>query len=113
MRQVIKGKHLAAGSRTVNMRTGKETKSTATMMMLPAKEGTCEQCAVAHEEREPHNAQSMFYQYHFYNEKGRWPNWIDAMSHCKTEVQEIWTLRLEEQGVDVKGGKVNPERRGK
>lgn len=31
--------------------------------LLPAPRGTCEECAVAHKPDEPHNQQSLHYQY--------------------------------------------------
>jgi hypothetical protein len=107
-RKVIPGKHLAKSMVTVNRKTGETKPSNGTMMMLPAKEGTCEWCAVDHLPEQPHNAQSMFYQYRFYNEHGRWPNWLDAMEHCSIDTQAHWKHHLEKMGVDVAGGKVNP-----
>lgn len=104
---MIELKHLGKVT-TVDCRTGKETPSDTKGFMLPAKKGTCAECAVDHRADQPHNAQSMFYQYRFYNEHGRWPNWLDAMANCADEVRSIWKLRLEEAGVDVEGGKVNP-----
>ncbi len=87
---LIKGKHLGA------------------FAMLPAAPDKCKECATAHKPDQAHNAQSIFYQYHFYNEHGRWPNWKDAIAHCAPEVQEQWKKLLTEAGVDVEGGKVNP-----
>lgn len=69
--------------------------------MLPAKEGTCEECAVDHPKEYPHNQQSLFYQYHFYNDTGRWPTWGDAMAHCSAEMQTSWKKSLIAHGVDV------------
>lgn len=90
MRTLINGKHLGA------------------FALLPAKEGTCEECATAHPIELPHNAQSMFYQYHFFNSKGRWPNWKDAMEHCSDAMKNLWRKELRSKGVDVDAGKVNP-----
>ena len=39
--------------------------------LLPAPKGTCPECAVKHDPDQPHNQQSLFYQYHFYHEHGR------------------------------------------
>ena len=97
MRKVIKGKYLNKAV-TVDMKTGKETPSNGTMMMLPAKEGTCEWCATIHDESQPHNAQSLFYQYRFYNEHNRWPTWTDAMAHGSTSNQNYWKIELERLG---------------
>lgn len=79
--------------------------------MLPAAPNTCEQCAVTHAPEMPHNAQSLFYQYHFYAQHQRWPNWTDAMSHCTPEMQAHWIAELNKAGVDVAGGKINPSRK--
>lgn len=74
--------------------------------------GNCETCATVHTPANPHNAQSFFYQYKFFDQHGRWPNWLDAMAHCDAETQAIWIRQLEKSGVDVKGGKVNPDKKG-
>lgn len=111
MRNVIEGKHLGKVT-TVDMRTGKKTPSDTKMFMMPAKKGTCEECAVDHKPNEPHDAQSLFYQYRFYNEHGRWPNWKDAYAHCDEETKSIWKLRLEEAGVEVDAGNVHPSMAG-
>ncbi|WP_339063601.1 hypothetical protein [Tepidibacillus marianensis] len=70
--------------------------------MLPAREGTCPECAVTHEEYLPHNQESLFYQYKFYNEHGRWPTWEDAMSHCNDEVKAKWIKAMKEIGIKRK-----------
>lgn len=69
--------------------------------MLPAKKGTCSECAVEHPATQPHDKQSIFYQYKFYNEHGRWPTWKDAMSHCTEDVKELWIDTLESVGVSI------------
>lgn len=58
--------------------------------LMPPAEGTCPECATAHEEQLPHNQQSLFYQYNFYGKHGRWPTWKDAMEHCTDEVRAMW-----------------------
>ena len=63
--------------------------------------GACPECAVHHETAQPHNAQSLFYQYKFREAHGRWPTWRDAMSHCTPEVQAAWCAALAERGVVV------------
>ncbi len=70
------------------------------MMLLPAKKGTCPECATIHEKEEPHNL-CLFYQYSFYAVHGRWPTWKDAMAHCSDEVKEITTTVLKEHGIEV------------
>ena len=64
-------------------------------------DGTCPECAVAHDPKQPHNRDSLAYQYHFYDRNGRWPTWKDAMSHCSDEIKEAWTQALREWGVEV------------
>ncbi len=67
----------------------------------PAVPGTCPECAVDHPPEQPHNQQSLFYQYKFYNEHGRWPTWEDAISHCSEEIKSIWRTELKKLGVEV------------
>lgn len=83
MSEIIKGKRLGC------------------MGMLPAAPGTCPECAVKHDPEQPHNQQSLFYQYHFFNEHGKWPTWKDAMEHCPEDIKKLWVDALKEQGVDV------------
>ncbi len=68
--------------------------------MLPAAAGACPVCArnPAHLEDQPHDAQSLFYQYAFYGEHGRWPTWKDALAHCSDEVKQQWETALREGG---------------
>lgn len=88
----------------------KQFKTEPGLKLMPTAPGTCEQCGVAHDPEQPHNAQSLAYQYWFYADTGRWPNWKDAMKHCSKAVKAHWTKELEIKGVDVKGGGVNPVR---
>lgn len=76
--------------------------------MLPTKKGVCQECAIAHDPKEPHNAQSMFYQFKFYYSKKRWPDWRDAMIHCSDRTKKLWTQQLEQAGVNVKRGHISP-----
>ena len=69
--------------------------------MLPPKPGTCQECATEHDPALPHNQQSMFWQYKFYGDHGRWPTWKDAMAHCTPEMKQRWTASLKELGVEV------------
>jgi hypothetical protein len=71
------------------------------MTMLPAKAGTCPDCATVHEPGQPHNQQSLFYQMRFHGLNGRWPTWEDAMRHCSPEVRAMWIEGLAEHGVIV------------
>jgi hypothetical protein len=76
--------------------------------LLPAKDGTCETCATQHDPVQPHNAQSLFYQYRFYGDNGRWPNWKDAMQHCSDDIKDQWLTHLSNMGVDVESGQITP-----
>lgn len=97
---------------TINMQTGAETPSVIEAKMMPAPEGTCALCAHPHDESQPHNAQSLFYQMRFQAEHGRAPDWRDAMQHCEPDVKRLWKEALAGAGVDVDAGQVNPEKRG-
>ena len=63
--------------------------------------GTCPMCAVKHEPEQPHNQQSLAWQYKFYDLHGRFPTWADAMAHCSDEVKAYWAEALKEHGIDV------------
>jgi hypothetical protein len=76
-------------------------------ILLPPKAGVCQTCAVDHDPSLPHNRDSLYFQYAFYKEHGRWPTWLDAMAHCTPEMRSQWTKLLGERGVRVDG---NPER---
>lgn len=71
------------------------------MMLGSTPPGTCPMCAVAHDSEQPHNIQSLTYQYKFYDQHGRWPTWADAMNHCSNEIKAYWTEELEKRGVDI------------
>lgn len=68
------------------------------MTLLPPKEGTCAACAVEHRDDQPHNQQSLYYQYRFYGLRGRWPTWADAIAHCDRETQSMWRRALVAKG---------------
>jgi hypothetical protein len=63
--------------------------------------GQCAECAVFHPPELPHNQQSLFWQYHFMEIHGRWPNWADAMAHCTPEMKSQWIAELAKHGVKV------------
>lgn len=108
MRQPIQGKHLGKVTQ-VDKKTGEQTQ-VGTMMLMPARAGTCEHCAVIHPKEAPHDATSMFFKYKFYNENGQWPTWSDAMSHCTEEVKQLWTQVLKSKGIDVDSDFCRPKR---
>jgi hypothetical protein len=62
--------------------------------MLPPPPGTCQECAAKHKPDDPHNAQSLPYQYSFYAKRGRWPTWRDAVAHCTPEIRTAWEKEL-------------------
>lgn len=82
-------------------------------ILLPAKPGTCPECAVQHEPGQAHNAQSLHYQYHFFNQHGRWPTWADAIAHCDAATQAFWRQALRERNVDPDGASLTPAKRTK
>ncbi len=61
--------------------------------------GTCPECAVKHDERDPHDLESLYYQYRFYKQNGRLPTWADAMRHCSPITQAAWAEKLEKRGI--------------
>lgn len=75
--------------------------------VIPPPPGLCQACAVDHEPEQPHNQQSLHYQYWFRSQEARagreerWPTWADAMAHCSPEVQTQWRTALAERGVKV------------
>lgn len=70
----------------------------AGMTLLPCKKDVCQECAVDHAPEEPHNQQSLYYQYKFYGEHGRWPTWKDAIAHCDESTQGMWESELKRMG---------------
>ncbi len=68
------------------------------LILLPCAKDKCQECAVDHPPEYPHNAQSLYYQYKFYNERGRWPTWKDALAHCSDDMREYWELELKARG---------------
>jgi hypothetical protein len=75
--------------------------------LLSPAPGLCPACAVPHDPAEPHNQQSLHYQYWFRlreakaGREERWPTWDDAMAHCTPEVQDLWRDALRERGADL------------
>ena len=68
--------------------------TTTEMTLLPCAKDVCQECAVDHSPEEAHNAESLYYQYKFYGDHGRWPTWHDAISHCDAERQAMWKKEL-------------------
>ena len=69
--------------------------------LLPPKPGTCQECAVDHTPDFPHNLDSLYYQYFFYDKHGRWPTWMDALEHCDKKIKARWIEELTKRGVDL------------
>ncbi len=69
------------------------------LLLLPCEPGVCQECAIKHKPDKPHNKNSLYYQYKFYGQHGRWPRWSDAIAHCSEKVQELWKLELIKRGV--------------
>lgn len=92
----------------IDAQTGQvlETKKNAFTLLGPPPD-KCQVCATDHEHNQPHNKDSLFYQYRFYSEHGRWPNWVDAMAHCDDATKRLWTEKIievyKERGLEVPG----------
>ena len=76
---------------------------------MPTKKGVCQECGVDHPSDQPHNRNTMLYQYTFYDKAGRWPTWADAMEHCPDDIKAYWTHELSLLGVNVESGCDHPE----
>jgi len=68
-------------------------------ILLPCAPDVCQECATKHEPEMPHNQQSLYYQYKFYQQNGRWPTWEDSMAHCSPQMQDMWRHSLKKAGV--------------
>jgi hypothetical protein len=73
------------------------------MQLLPPKQDVCQQCANENhtDPEQPHDQQSLYWQYWFYGQNGRWHTWNDAMAHCSNEVKQIWITSLKNHGVEI------------
>lgn len=74
------------------------------MLLMPPAPDVCQKCAVDHPEEQPHNQQSLFWQYWFCGANGRWPTWGDALAHCPDNVRKYWIHELRERGVKIETG---------
>lgn len=70
--------------------------------ILPPGPGKCPICAHEHAPEFPHNKNSLYYQYKFYQEHERWPTWADATAHCTEEMKETFVNMYAERGVDIR-----------
>lgn len=98
-------KTLPIQKQTIDAKTG-EVLNTETIQasILPPPADKCQVCGHGHEPEQPHNPDSLYYQYAFYGEHGRWPTWADALAHCDEKTRAHWTYALKEIGIDVAGG---------
>ena len=71
-------------------------------MLLPPKADVCQQCAVKHPPEHPHNQQSLYWQYWFWGQHGRWPTWADAMEHGTPDMKAFWVTELAKHNITVK-----------
>ncbi|MEX2629512.1 MAG: hypothetical protein WD341_06190 [Tistlia sp.] len=93
-------KSLSVSRRTVDLGTGEVTEGTAAFAILPPPPDACQVCGrrPAHPAAEPHDAGSLYYQYAFRAEHGRWPTWKDALAHCAEPVRAAWERALRARG---------------
>jgi hypothetical protein len=63
--------------------------------------GRCPVCATQHPDSHPHDKDSLYYQFKFSAEWGRFPSWRDAMAHCSDEIRAEIGLLLSENGVSL------------
>ncbi len=75
-----------------------KVKQIGAFKLLPPPLDCCEVCATKHSPGQPHNKQSLYYQFVFNNENGRSPTWTDAMAHCSDEVKAQWSKELLKRG---------------
>lgn len=70
-------------------------------ILLPPAAGKCQECAVAHDPAQAHDAQSLYYQMSFRKIHDRWPTWKDAIAHCSPEIKKFWIEQLKKHGIEV------------
>ena len=63
--------------------------------------GSCPVCAKVHEEQEPHDLHSLYYQNQFFKAHKRFPTWADALRHCSPMTQAVWVEKLKKEGYQV------------
>lgn len=71
------------------------------MYLLPPPPGVCQECAVQHDPSQPHNKDSLYYQYSFFARHNRWPTWRDAIAHCDQGTQKLWIDELTKRNVKI------------
>lgn len=63
--------------------------------------GTCPVCATKHDERDPHDLNSLYYRNQFFRTHKRFPTWTDAMRHCSPLTRAAWAGKLKKTGIEV------------
>lgn len=78
-----------------------EIKTGKPFRMLPPAPDLCQICATKHDPTQPHNAQSFYFQYWFFDTNGRKATWADAMLHCDEKTKAPWLAGFEACGIDI------------
>lgn len=74
--------------------------SQQSFQLLPPAPGKCPICsAEAHGDGIPHNRDSLYYQFWFFNQYKRSPTWADAALLCSPKTKALWKEHLEKHGV--------------
>lgn len=86
---------------TTDLATGVSTRQNSAALLMPCPPEACQTCGQnpAHPADQPHNADSLYYQYAFFGEHHRWPTWVDAVAHCPEPVRTAWEKALRTAGV--------------
>lgn len=66
------------------------------MLLMPARRGTCDKCATEHGDRLAHNCDSLYYQMRFHAVHGRWPTWDDAAAHLSDADRRVFRAAFEQ-----------------
>lgn len=85
----------------VDMTTGETVEAkTVPFNIVPPAPDACQVCGRRpnHDPAQPHDAQSLYYQYAFYALHNRWPTWRDAVEHCSDDVKAQWEKHLRALG---------------
>lgn len=85
---------------------GREVVEEQEAMLLPPDDpNICQTCNTDHPAGHPHKFESLYYQYAFLADHGRWPVWRDSFAHCDPQIQEVALRVLAKHGIDPDGGK--------
>jgi hypothetical protein len=78
--------------------------------ILKPGEEMCQTCGVRHEENEPHDANSLYWNLHNELRNLPEPTWSDAIAHCDQDTQKHWAHYI--WTGYVKAGKMSKEKAG-